>query len=72
MPAESSRTPSDRYQDAYLIATQLTVGLGLRGLPLNLAVEAAGGFKELLALAPKIRAAVGDAKFARLDQVLQG
>lgn len=72
VPAESSRTPSDRYQDAYLIATQLTAGLGLRGLPLNLAVEAAGGFKELLALAPKIRAAVGDAKFARLDQVLQG
>ena len=67
---ESTRSPSERYQDAYRIATELTAGLGLRGLPLNLAVEAAGGYKELQALAPKIRAAVGETKFARLDAAL--
>lgn len=69
---EGFRSSSDRYQDAYRIATELTSGLGLRGLPLTLAVEAAGGYRELLALAPKIRAAVGDAKYARLDQALNG
>ncbi|QIL81094.1 hypothetical protein G7047_15185 [Diaphorobacter sp. HDW4A] len=69
---ESLRSSSDRYQDAYRIATELTSGLGLRGLPLTLAVEAAGGYRELLALAPKIRAAVGDAKYARLEQALNG
>ncbi|MBF5006073.1 hypothetical protein [Diaphorobacter caeni] len=70
--AESFRSSGDRYQDAYRIATELTSGLGLRGLPLTLAVESAGGYRELLALAPKIRAAVGDVKFARLDQALHG
>ncbi len=66
------RNSGDRYQDAYRIATELTSGLGLRGLPLTLAVESAGGYRELLALAPKIRAAVGDAKYARLEQALNG
>lgn len=68
----AERNPMERYQTAYRIATELTAGLGLRGLPLNLAVEAAGGYKELLALAPKIRAAVGEVKYSRLDQALNG
>lgn len=66
------KSSGDRYQDAYRIATELTSGLGLRGLPLTLAVEAAGGYRELQALAPRIRAAVGEAKFARLEQALNG
>ncbi|QIL72369.1 hypothetical protein G7048_19610 [Diaphorobacter sp. HDW4B] len=70
--AEAFRSSGDRYQDAYRIATELTSGLGLRGLPLTLAVESAGGYRELLALAPKIRAAVGEVKFARLEQALNG
>lgn len=70
--AEAFRSSGDRYQDAYRIATELTSGLGLRGLPLTLAVESAGGYRELVALAPKIRAAVGDVKFARLEQALNG
>ncbi|QNP49505.1 hypothetical protein [Diaphorobacter aerolatus] len=69
---EVIRSISERYQDAYRVATELTSGLGLRGLPLTLAVESAGGYNELLALAPKIRAAVGDVKFARLDHALNG
>lgn len=60
----------ERYQAAYLIATELTAGLGLRGLPLNLAVEAATGVESLAALAPRIRDAVGEAKYERLERVL--
>lgn len=70
-PAEGSgRSPKERYQAAYPIATELTAGLGLRGFRLNLAVEGAGSFDDLAALAPKIREAVGDAKFERLDKAL--
>jgi len=66
----SGRSDMDRYQVAYLIATELTSGLGLRGFRLNLALEGAGSFDDLAALAPKIREAVGDAKFARLEKAL--
>lgn len=66
----SGRSSMERYQAAYLVATALTAGLGLRGFRLNLAVEGAGSFDDLAALAPKIREAVGDAKFTRLEQAL--
>ena len=70
-PVEGSgRSPMERYQAAYPIATELTAGLGLRGFRLNLAVEGVGSFEDLAALAPKIREAVGDAKFERLDKAL--
>lgn len=68
----SGRSAIDRYKDAYPIATALTAELGLRGFRLNLAVEGAGSFSDLSALAPKIREAVGDAKFARLEKALFG
>lgn len=66
----TERSPKERYQAAYPIATELTAGLGLRGFRLNLAVEGAGNFEDLAALAPRIREAVGDAKFDRLEQAL--
>ncbi|GAD21013.1 hypothetical protein [Acidovorax sp. MR-S7] len=66
----SGRSPKERYQDAYPVATELTAGMGLRGFRLNLAVEGTTGYDELAALAPKIRDAVGDAKYARLEQAL--
>lgn len=66
----SGRSDQQRYKDAYPVATELTAGLGLRGFRLNLAVEGSGSFSDLAALAPKIREAVGDAKFARLDKAL--
>ena len=70
-PVEGSgRSPMERYQAAYPIATELTAGLGLRGFRLNLAVEGTGSFEDLAALAPKIREAVGDAKFERLEKAL--
>jgi hypothetical protein len=66
----SGRSDMERYQAAYPIAIQLTAGLGLRGFRLNLAVESASGYADLAALAPKIRDAVGDAKYAALARAL--
>lgn len=64
------RTPQERYAEAYPIATALTAGLGLRGFRLNLAVEAATSYEQLLEIAPKIREAVGPEKFRPLDNAL--
>lgn len=69
-PAVESRTAQQRYKDAYPIATQLTGSLGLRGFRLNLSVEGTSTYEELLALAPKIRAAVGEDKAVVLDRAL--
>ncbi|WP_225784874.1 hypothetical protein [Xenophilus sp. Marseille-Q4582] len=68
--AGGERSAQARYQAAYPIATQLTASLGLRGFRLNLAVEAATTCEELLALVPKIRAAVGADKAAPLERAL--
>lgn len=65
-----ARDPQQRYQDAYPIATRLTASLGLKGFRLNLAVEHAGNYEELRALAPRIRDAVGDEAFAPLERAL--
>lgn len=69
---ESSKSTQERYAMAYPIATQLTAGLGLRGFRLNLAVEAAGSYEDLVELAPKIKEAVGADRFAPLEKALQG
>jgi hypothetical protein len=57
-------------QGRYPIATQLTGSLGLMGFRLNLQVEGTTSYEDLLALAPKIRAAVGAEKAAALDKAL--
>ena len=64
------RSPQERYAEAYPIATRLTAALGLRGFRLNLAVEAATDYQSLLEVAPKIREAVGPAKYAELEDAL--
>jgi len=69
-PLDTVRDAQQRYQDAYPIATRLTASLGLRGFRLNLAVEGSSNHQDLLALAPKIRAAVGGAKAEPLDRAL--
>ena len=75
-PAESApaaaagRSRQQRYKDAYPIATQLTGALGLMGFRLNLQVEGTTSYEDLVALAPKIRAAVGAEKAAALDKAL--
>ena len=68
--AAPAMTHQQRYQAAYPIATKLTAGLGLRGFKLNLAVEAAATWEELVGLAPKIRAAVGIDRALELDRAL--
>lgn len=68
--ARSARTPQERYAEAYPLATQLTASLGLRGFKLNLAVEAAAGYDDLLALLPKIQAAVGAPACKALEEAL--
>ena len=60
----------EHYSKAYPVATRLTAELGLRGFRLNLAVEAAGSLEKLKELAPKIRDAVGEAKYRELDDAL--
>ncbi|MEO7241827.1 MAG: hypothetical protein ABIW85_02865 [Variovorax sp.] len=64
------RTQQERYQDAYPIATQLTASLGLRGFRLNLMVEGATTYGQLVQLAPKIRDAVGARRALPLDRAL--
>jgi hypothetical protein len=66
----SELSEQERYQRAYPVATKLTSGLGLRGFRLNLSLESASSYKDLAALAPKIREAVGDEKFAELARAL--
>lgn len=72
--ATASGAPSQgdqaRYSKAYPIATRLTAALGLRGFRLNLAVEAAGDLGKLRELAPRIKDAVGAAKFGELEDAL--
>jgi hypothetical protein len=67
-PAAAS--PQERYAEAYPIASRLTAGLGLRGFRLNLAVEAAAGYEDLVVLSTRIREAVGADKFAPLALAL--
>lgn len=70
--AASDRTTQQRYAEAYPIATRLTASLGLRGFKLNLAVEAAAGFDDLMVLLPRIREAVGQEACQPLEQALRG
>ncbi|HWI80643.1 hypothetical protein [Ramlibacter sp.] len=67
---KASLTPQERYAAAYPVAIQLTSGLGLRGFRLNLAVEAATSFEQLMAVAPKIREAVGPERYRPLEKAL--
>jgi hypothetical protein len=68
--AATEPTPQERYARAYPIAIQLTSALGLRGFRLNLAVEAAGSYEQLLEVAPRIREAVGAERYLPLGRVL--
>ena len=54
------------------MATQLTASMGLRGFRLNLAVEAAGSYAQLVQLFPKIKEAAGAEKSKALEDSLRG
>ena len=64
-------TPQALYMRAYQLATQLAASLGLRGFRLNLAVESASGYEQLVALLPRLREAVGPERCAALEQALR-
>lgn len=68
-PADE-RTPTERYKAAYPIATRLTAKLGLRGFQLNLAVEGASGYDDLVAMLPKLTDALGASTVKELRQAL--
>jgi hypothetical protein len=73
VPVVEGSEPLDeqaRYTRAYPIATALVASLGLRGFKLNLAVEKANGYADLLALAPRLREALGAERCAELDAAL--
>lgn len=61
-----------RYKLAYPLATQLTAAMGFRGFRLNLAVEAAGSYSQLVQLFPKIKEAAGAEKSLALENALRG
>lgn len=63
-------THAQLYARAWPVATRLTAALGLRGFRLNMAVEGAAGYDDLLALLPKIADAVGPAKVVELVDAL--
>ena len=67
----STLSTQDRYRAAYPLALQLTAALGLRGFRLNLAVEGAGSYEQMVELAPRILDAVGPEKFEPLRQALE-
>jgi hypothetical protein len=71
-PAAATRTPQERYRDAMPLATMITAGLGFKGFRLNLAVEGAKGYDELLALLPKIQATAGERACMALEWALKG
>ncbi len=72
LTAFNARSIQERYTEAMPIATKLTAGLGLRGFRLNLAVQAAAGYDELLMLLPKIQEAVGAKASEELERALVG
>jgi hypothetical protein len=68
----ATRTPQERYRDAKPLATMITANLGFKGFRLNMAVEGASGYEELLALLPKIQATAGERACMALEWALKG
>ena len=69
-PVRDVRDEQQRYLEAKPLATQLTASLGLRGFMLNLSVEGAAGYHDLLKLLPKIQEAVGSKACRKLERAL--
>ena len=59
-----------RYQAAYPLAVSLSAKLGLRGFTLTLAIEGASGYDDLLALLPKMDAALPPGSTRELKHTL--
>ena len=59
-----------RFQNAYPLAVQITSNLGLGGFRLNLAIEHAMNYEDLVALLPRIEKAAGPHACAKLHELL--
>lgn len=70
--ASPEKTPQQRYLEAKPIATQLSASMGLRGFRLNLSVEAASGYDDLLSLLPRLQEALGARACRALERALKG
>lgn len=66
----SIQDKQDRYRAAYPVAVRLSSQLGLRGFKLNLAVEGASGFDDLLGLLPELEKMLGAEKIKELKGLL--
>jgi hypothetical protein len=71
-PPPENLTPRERYSAGKVLATQITASLGLRGFMLNLSVESAAGYEDLVALLPKIQSAAGVKACRELERILKG
>lgn len=69
---EGAGDQARRYRQGYPLAVAITAGLGLKGFRLNMAVEAAIGYEQLAALAPRLREAASPSSYAPLHEVLFG
>lgn len=68
--ARPVRSAQERYSEAKPLATKVTASLGFRGFRLNMAVESAAGYDDLVTLLPKIREAAGGPACAELERAL--
>jgi hypothetical protein len=59
-----------RYEIAYPIAVRLSASLGIWGFKLNLAVEQAMGYDDLVALLPRLEQAIGKEQCHALEDAL--
>jgi hypothetical protein len=71
-PAKPAAAASaDRFLAAYQAAVRLTAELGLKGMRLNMAVEGATNFEQLVALLPRLQAALKPERYAELEELLR-
>ncbi len=68
-PAQASSL-NDRYMQSYALASRLTSELGLKGFGLQLRIEKAQSDKDLVALLPRMRTLIDDAKMQPLERIL--
>lgn len=62
--------PNQRYMQAYATASQLVSELGLKGFRLQLHVEKAQGYQDLVALLPRMRELIDARKLRPLEHIL--
>jgi hypothetical protein len=67
---DQSNDHQSRYEAAYPIAVSLSATLGIWGFKLNLAVEQAMGYDDLVALLPRLQQAIGKEKCQPLEDAL--